>query len=126
MRDAYAREQAAAARELCVAVLEAAASRGFSITQEGESPLTWHISAPSSSGDAYMCVSEQGDIQVSTRKLESPRPLKIRYDVVEKSFVSIDDTERCVATTLANAIVAALDEGWGRMRASRPPAAAQG
>jgi hypothetical protein len=113
MRDAYAKEQVAAAETLCLSVLEAAASRGFSIKPENNAH-SWHVSASNSAGDAYVCISEQGDIQVSTRKLESPHPLKIRYDTVEKTFVSTHDTETCVATTLANAIVAALDEGWDR------------
>lgn len=113
MRDTYAREQVAAAEALCTSVLEAAASRGFSIKAES-GVSSWHVSASNSAGDAYVCISDQGDIQVSTRKLESPHPLKIRYDTLAKAFVSTDETEECAATTLAIAIVAALDEGWGR------------
>jgi hypothetical protein len=122
MRDAYAKEQIAAAEALCLSVLEAAASRGFSVKPE-TGAHSWHVSA-ASSGDAYVCISDQGDIQVSTRKLESPHPLKIRYDTLAKVFVTTDDTSTCVATTLAKAIVAALDEGWDRAtrtgRASQP------
>jgi hypothetical protein len=123
MRDAYAKDQIAAAESLCVSVLEAAASRGFSITPDN-SPHSWRISAANSTGDAHVSISDQGDIQISTRQFESPRPLKIRYDSIGKTFVSTDDTGHCVSTTLANAIVAALDEGWDRVsrtgRASQP------
>jgi hypothetical protein len=118
MRDAYAREQVAAAEALCVSVLEVAASRGFSIMPD-KAARSWRISASNLTGDAHVCISDQGDIQVSTRQFESPRPLKIRYDSIENAFVSTDDTEACVATTLANAIVAALDEGWDRTRTGR-------
>jgi hypothetical protein len=118
MRDAYAKDQIAAAESLCLSVLEAAASRGFSINPDNGAH-SWRISAANSTGDAHVSISEQGDIQVSTRQFESPRPLKIRYDVVANMFVSADDTIRCVATTLANAIVAALDEGWERSRTGR-------
>lgn len=114
MRDAYAKDQIAAAESLCLLVLEAAASRGFCI-KDDETAHSWRIAATNSTGDAHVSISDQGDIQVSTRQFESPRPLKIRYDVVEKAFVSTDDTGDCVATTLANAIVAALDEGWERV-----------
>jgi hypothetical protein len=114
MRDAYAKDQTEAAESLCLSVLEAAASRGFSVTPDS-SAHSWRISASNSMGDAHVSISDQGDIQVSTRQFESPRPLKIRYDVIMKTFVSADDTGDCVATTLANAIVAALDEGWERV-----------
>jgi hypothetical protein len=123
MRDAYAREQVIAAEALCVSVLEAAASRGFSVAPD-KGDHSWRVAASNLTGDAHVCISEQGDIQVSTRQFESPRPLKIRYDSIDKTFVSTDDCDVCVATTLANAIVAALDEGWDRTRtgrASRPP-----
>jgi hypothetical protein len=113
MRDAYANEQVAAAQALCIAVLEAAASRGFSVKPENDH--SWRISAAKESGEAYVSISDLGDIQVSTRQLESPRPLAIRYDVLAKTFISTNDTPCCVATTLANAIVAALDEGWDRI-----------
>jgi hypothetical protein len=115
MRDAYAKDQIAAAEALCLSVLEAAASRGFSIKPENESgSRIWRVSATNSTGNAHISISDQGDIQVSTRQLESPRPLKIRYDAVAKAFVSTEDTQACVATTLAQAIVAAMDEGWER------------
>jgi hypothetical protein len=114
MRDAYAKDQIAAAESLCLSVLEAAASRGFCVKHD-DSAHSWRVSAANSTGDAHVSISDQGDIQVSTRQFESPRPLKIRYDVVEKTFVSNDDSGDCVATTLANAIVAALDEGWERV-----------
>ncbi|HKP60092.1 MAG TPA: hypothetical protein VJV78_25380 [Polyangiales bacterium] len=110
MRESYARDQIAAARALCVSVLEAAASRGFGVTAEGDS--TWLLTASKAKGSARVSISEYGDIQVSTRQLESPRPLEIQYDVVAKQFVGTDDSN--AATALARAIVAALDEGWER------------
>jgi hypothetical protein len=123
MRDAYAKDQVAAAASLCLSVLEAAASRGFSVKPDNTAH-SWRISAANSTGDAHVSISDQGDIQVSTRQFESPRPLKIRYDVVAKAFVSTIDTHDCVATALASAIVAALDEGWERVsrtgRCSQP------
>jgi hypothetical protein len=112
-REAYAQEQVAAAQALCISVLEAAASRGFSV--KPDSARSWRISAANDSGEAYVSISDQGDIQVSTREFESPRPLDIRYDVLAKVFISTKDTPHCVATTLANAIVAAMDEGWERV-----------
>ena len=110
MRQSYAKDQGDAARALCVSVLEAAASRGFGIHADGES--AWQITACKAKGSARVSISEYGDIQVSTRQLESPRPLKIHYDVVAKQFVAADDGN--AATALARAIVAALDEGWER------------
>jgi hypothetical protein len=110
MRESYARDQVVAARALCLSVLEAAASRGFGITPEGES--TWQLTACKAKGSARISISDYGDIQVSTRQLESPRTLKIQYDVVAKQFVGTDDGN--AATALARAIVAALDEGWER------------
>lgn len=113
MRDSYANEQIAAAEALCISVLETAASRGFSIKPENRH--SWSVTATNETGEAFVKISDQGDIQVSTRQLESPRPLAIRYDSLAKAFVSTSDTPGCVATTLANAIVAALDEGWERV-----------
>ncbi len=112
-RDTYAREQIAAAEALCLSVLEAAASRGFCV--KPESQRAWCISAANETGDAHVSISDQGDIQVRVRQFESPRPLAIRYDVLGKAFVSTGDTSYCVARTLADAIVAALDEGWERV-----------
>ena len=112
MREAYAKDQIAAARALCGSVLDAAATRGFEVRPDGDN--VWAISACKYKGNARVCITDQGDIQVSTRQLESPRPLKIRYDAVAKSFVGTEDTLPNPATALANAIVAALDEGWER------------
>jgi hypothetical protein len=112
MREAYAKDQIAAARALCGSVLDAATSRGFEIAADGDN--TWTVSACKYKGNARVAITDQGDIQVSTRQLESPRPLKIRYDAVAKSFVGTDDSNGNPATALANAIVAALDEGWER------------
>ncbi len=112
-RDTYATDQIAAAEALCLSVLETAASRGFSV--KPENPRAWSVSAANETGDAHVSISDQGDIQVRTRQFESPRPLAIRYDVLAKAFVRTGDTAGCVASTLANAIVAALDEGWERV-----------
>jgi hypothetical protein len=111
-RDTYAREQVAAAETLCLSVLETAASRGFSVKPDNQ--RAWCISAANDTGEAHVSISDQGDIQVRVRQFESPRPLAIRYDVLGKAFVSTLDTG-CVARTLADAIVAALDEGWERV-----------
>ncbi|HKU41460.1 MAG TPA: hypothetical protein VJR89_25060, partial [Polyangiales bacterium] len=110
MREAYARDQVNAARSLCLCVLEAAAGRGFSVTPDGEH--AWLISAARAKGSARVAISEYGDIQVSTRQHESPRAIKIRYDVVNKQFVGTD--EQNAASALARTIVAAHDEGWQR------------
>lgn len=112
MREAYAKDQIAAAKALCASVLHAAESRGFEITKDGD--MAWQISACQYKGHARIWISEQGDIQVSTRQLESPRPLRIRYDADTKLFVTTDDPTENPATALARAIVAALDEGWDR------------
>jgi len=112
MREAYAKEQITAARALCGSVLDAAATRGFEVVPDGDN--AWAISACKYKGNARVCITDQGDIQVSTRQLESPRPLTIRYDAVAKLFVATDDSTGNPATALARAIVAALDEGWER------------
>ena len=112
MRDAYAKDQVAAAKALCASVLDAAEGRGFEVAPDG--PLAWQISACKYKGSARVSISEQGDIQVSTREFESPRPLKIRYDAAANLFVTTEDAAGNPATALARAIVAALDEGWDR------------
>lgn len=112
MREAYAKDQVAAARALCGSVLDAAASRGFDVAADGDN--AWAISACKYKGNARVCITDQGDIQVSTRKLESPRPLEIRYDADARCFVGTEDSRGNAATALARAIVAALDEGWER------------
>jgi hypothetical protein len=112
MREAYAKDQVAAAKALCLEVLEAAAGRGFEVAPDGD--LGWQVSAGRQKGSARVCISDQGDIQVTTRQLESPRPLKIRYDAAANVFVATEDSCGNPATCLAGAIVAALDEGWDR------------
>src|SRR5262245_18122948 len=114
MSESYARDQIMAARALCLSVLEAAASRGFNIAAEGDN--AWQITAAKAKGSARVAISEFGDIHVSTRQHESPRPIGIRYDVVAKQYVGTEETN--AATALANTIVAALDEGWQRDRVS--------
>ena len=112
MREAYAKDQIGAAKALCASVLGEATGRGFEVAPDGA--LAWQISAGKYKGSARVTISEQGDIQVSTREFESPRPLKIRYDAASNLFVTTDETAGNPATVLARAIVAALDEGWDR------------